>query len=59
MDYLEDKTVFTYENGFVKIPSGPGLGIEINEEQVRRMAAVGHNWKNPLWTHEDGSAAEW
>lgn len=59
MDYLKDKSVFDYENGFVNIPSGPGLGIEVDEEQVRRMAAVGHNWKNPLWQHEDGSAAEW
>lgn len=59
LDYLADPTVFHYENGFVKIPSGPGLGIEIDEAQVRKMAEVGHNWKNPLWQHEDGSAAEW
>jgi galactonate dehydratase len=59
MDYLEDPSVFHYENGYVSIPSGPGLGIEINEEQVRKMAKQGHNWKNPLWYHEDGSVAEW
>ena len=59
MDYLEDKSVFSYEGGFVNIPSGPGLGIQVDEAQVRKMAEVGHNWKNPLWTHSDGSAAEW
>jgi len=59
MDYLEDKSVFSYEGGFVNIPSGPGLGIQVDEAQVRKMAQVGHNWKNPLWTHSDGSAAEW
>jgi galactonate dehydratase len=59
LDYLTDKTVFDYENGYVKIPEGPGLGIEINEAYVREMTAVGHNWKNPLWRHEDGSVAEW
>ncbi len=59
LDYLVDKNVFKYEKGFVQIPGKPGLGIEINEEQVRKMAAVGHNWKNPLWRHEDGSVAEW
>ncbi|MDQ6481924.1 galactonate dehydratase [Dyadobacter sp. LHD-138] len=59
MDYLEDKSVFSYEGGFVNIPSGPGLGIQVNEAQVRKMAQVGHNWKNPLWKHADGSAAEW
>ncbi len=59
LDYLNDKSVFQYEKGFVKIPAGPGLGIEINEEYVIEMAKQGHNWKNPLWRHEDGSVAEW
>jgi galactonate dehydratase len=59
LDYLVDKTVFKYEGGVVKIPDQPGLGIDINEEQVRKMAAVGHNWRNPLWRHDDGSIAEW
>lgn len=59
LDYIVDPSVFAYTNGFVSIPNGPGLGIEINEEHVRKMAAIGHNWKNPLWRHEDGSVAEW
>ena len=59
LDYLLEKNVFNYENGFVKIPEGPGLGIEINEDHVRKLAATGHNWRNPLWRHEDGSIAEW
>lgn len=59
LDYLKDSSVFNYDEGFVKIPSAPGLGIEINEEYVREMAKVGHNWKNPVWRHEDGSVAEW
>ncbi|MES0857039.1 galactonate dehydratase [Geobacillus sp. G4] len=59
LDYLVDPSVFEYRNGYVKIPQGPGLGIEINEEYVREMAKVGHNWKNPVWRHADGSVAEW
>jgi galactonate dehydratase len=59
LDYLEDKSVFEYINGFVKIPDGPGLGIEINEVMVKKMAETGNNWRNPLWRHEDGSVAEW
>jgi galactonate dehydratase len=59
LDYLLEKDVFKYEKGFVKIPEGPGLGIEINEEHVRKMAAEGHNWRNPIWRHKDGSIAEW
>lgn len=59
LDYLADKTVFHYKDGYVDIPSKPGLGIEINEAHVRKMAAEGHNWRNPVWRHTDGSVAEW
>jgi galactonate dehydratase len=59
LDYIVDNKVFKYEEGYVKIPDGPGLGIEINEEHVRNMASVGHNWRNPVWRHRDGSVAEW
>lgn len=59
LDYLTDKTVFQYKDGYVDIPSAPGLGISINEAHVRKMAESGHNWRNPLWRHTDGSVAEW
>jgi galactonate dehydratase len=59
LDYLTDRTVFEFNNGYVNIPTGAGLGIEVNEEHVRKMAATGHNWKNPVWRHPDGSVAEW
>src|SRR5215210_573717 len=59
LDYLVDKSVFEYKNGFVNIPAKPGLGIVMNEDHVRKMAAIGHNWRNPLWRHRDGSVAEW
>jgi len=59
LDYLADPSVFAYKDGFVSIPKGPGLGIEINEERVKQAAADGHDWKNPVWRHADGSVAEW
>jgi galactonate dehydratase len=59
LDYLLDPTVFEYVDGFVNIPSGPGLGIEINEDYVAHRAAEGHRWRNPVWRHTDGSIAEW
>ena len=59
LDYLVDKGNFEYENGHVKILKKPGLGIEINEEYVREMDKVGHDWKNPIWRLEDGSLTEW
>jgi galactonate dehydratase len=59
LDYLEDPTVFDYEDGYVEIPDGPGLGIEIDEEYVRERAEEDVNWHNPVWQLEDGSVAEW
>ncbi|HWT39264.1 MAG TPA: galactonate dehydratase, partial [Paraburkholderia sp.] len=59
LDYIRNPEVFKYEDGFVSIPQGPGLGIEVNEEKVREMAKVGHRWRNPVWRHADGSVAEW
>ncbi|WP_077302615.1 galactonate dehydratase [Virgibacillus pantothenticus] len=59
LDYVVDKDVFKYENGYVYISNKPGLGIEIDEEHVKRMATKSVNWRNPVWRHEDGSIAEW
>jgi len=59
LDYLADRTVFDYQNGYVAIPTGPGLGITLAEEVVRAATQQGHNWKNPIWRNDDGTIAEW
>ena len=59
LDYLEDPTVFEYQDGFVYRNELPGLGITVNEAKVREAAAIGHSWKNPVWRTADGVVAEW
>jgi galactonate dehydratase len=59
LDYVSDPASFRYQDGFVTIPSGPGLGIDVNEELVTERARQGHRWRNPVWRHPDGSVAEW
>jgi galactonate dehydratase len=61
LDYLADPSVFEFEDGYVSLPDGPGLGIEIDEEYVREQAAEAGeiDWHNPVWRHPDGSVAEW
>jgi galactonate dehydratase len=59
LDYLADSSVFDYADGFVSLPTAPGLGITIDEDVVRAAAAVGHQWRNPVWRLQDGSIAEW
>jgi galactonate dehydratase len=58
LDYLADPTVFDYDEGFVDLPSGPGLGIDIDESVVEARAGE-VDWHNPVWRHDDGSVAEW
>jgi galactonate dehydratase len=50
---------FDIVDGFLMVPTRPGLGIEIDEERVAEAARVGHRWRAPVWRHRDGSVAEW
>ncbi len=59
LDYAANKDVFRYEGGYVAIPDGPGLGVEIDEDHVKERAKEAHRWRNPVWRHKDGSFAEW
>lgn len=59
LDYLLDTSVFAFRDGYLDRPTGPGLGIEIDENAVRAAAASGHHWHSPVWRHPDGSLAEW
>jgi galactonate dehydratase len=56
-DYLTDPGPLTPQAGRLKRPEGPGLGIEVNENQVR--AAGDWQLTDPQWRHADGRLAEW
>lgn len=58
LDYIKNPEVFEYRDGAVKIPSAPGLGVEVNEELIAEKARE-HGWKNPVWRNHDGTVAEW
>ena len=59
LSYLIDPAPFTFIDGHAPRPVGPGLGIEVDEDAVRRAAERGHTWRAPIWRHNDGSLAEW
>jgi len=59
LDYVVDPSVFAITDGHVARPTGPGLGIEINEAAVRKAAETGHRWRSPAWRLADGTLAEW
>ena len=58
-NYLVDGTSFDYKDGYVELNRRPGLGIEVDEEKVRKGALEGHNWHNPVWSLSDGTPIEW
>lgn len=58
-DYLLPESRFRVEDGFLSIPNGPGLGIEVDEAMVEDRTRTGHNWRAPVWRHADGSIADW
>lgn len=48
---------FQLVDGYIPLPTGPGLGIDLDEEALH--GKIGHHWKNPQRYHEDGSVADW
>ena len=59
LDYVKNKKDFEFIDGYVKLPQIPGLGVEVDKNLVLKQNENPHNWKNPVWRHEDGSVAEW
>jgi galactonate dehydratase len=51
------KEPFRLVDGHVELPTGPGLGIELDDEAIG--AIQGHDWKTPRLFHEDGCVADW
>jgi len=52
------KQPFKVKNGYIDIPTGPGLGIELDEEAMADK--IGHDWKNPeRYDVDDGSVVDW
>ncbi len=59
LDYVKNADDFAFTDGYAKLPTIPGIGVEVNKDLVVEENKSPHNWKNPLWRHEDGSVAEW
>ena len=52
------KEPFRVEDGYVRIPAGPGLGIELDDEQLADK--IGHDWRNrETYDPDDGSVVDW
>lgn len=59
LSFVTNPDVLTPVGGYLSIPSGPGLGVDIDEDRVRQANERPHRWRNPIWRNADGSFAEW
>ena len=50
---------FCIEGGHVEVPTGAGLGIEVLEERIEEHMDMWNPHPPSVWTHADGSHAEW
>jgi len=52
------KQPFVAKDGYVELPTAPGLGIELDEEALADK--IDHDWRNPESYHpDDGSVVDW
>jgi galactonate dehydratase len=52
------KQPFKVRDGYLELPTGPGLGIELDEKAMADK--IGHDWKNrELYDQDDGSVLDW
>ena len=52
------KTPFHVREGYLDLPSGPGLGVELDENALADK--IGHDWHNPeSYDKDDGSVVDW
>jgi galactonate dehydratase len=52
------KEPFKVMDGYIALPTKPGLGIELDEEALADKYYDG-SWETPRLWHEDGSVADW
>ncbi|WVR07589.1 hypothetical protein IAU60_004631 [Kwoniella sp. DSM 27419] len=60
--YMKNPEVFKVEGGSVGLLTAPGLGIELDEDLIRKEAAEAEKlepWINPLFRGDDGMIREW
>jgi galactonate dehydratase len=50
---------FIIKEGHVDVPTGAGLGIEVLEERIEEHMDMWNPHPPSVWTHADGSHAEW
>lgn len=57
--YTVNPEVWQVTDGYIDLMAGPGLGIEIDEEQVRKLSEDSKAWVSPTFAGPGGELREW
>ena len=54
------KQPFVVRDGYLDLPSGPGLGVELDDVAMKANDKLGHDWRNrEEYDRDDGSVVDW
>ncbi|KAF2876698.1 mandelate racemase/muconate lactonizing protein-like protein [Massariosphaeria phaeospora] len=57
--YTKNPGVWKVTDGYIDLMKGPGLGIEVDEDQVRRLSRDAKAWVSPGFIGPGGEIREW
>lgn len=56
--YIRNPEVWDVKDGMIELPSGPGLGLDIDEDKIRAVGSV-PAWRSPGFIGPGGEWREW
>lgn len=57
--YTTNPEVWDVKEGYIGLLNGPGLGIEVDEEMIRRLSVNAEAWVSPGFVGPGGEVREW
>ncbi|KAH8176307.1 D-galactonate dehydratase [Sarocladium implicatum] len=59
LSYIKNPSIWDVKDGYVQMMKGPGLGIELDEELIRKASKDAVPWVSPGFVGPGGELREW
>ncbi|KAM0322142.1 hypothetical protein ACHAQA_009630 [Verticillium albo-atrum] len=59
LTYIKNPEIWDVKDGYIPLMTGPGLGIEIDEEKIRSLSQGAEPWVSPGFVGPGGELREW
>lgn len=59
LSYIKNPEIWDVDNGYIKLMTGPGLGIDVDEDKIRQLSKDSEPWVSPGFTGAGGEWREW